>query len=67
LGAEKDGDLLTNQLTCCWPSLRKCKTLRGSRQASSVGLVDDWNVYGVDFKAGVNTQAYKYYIDFAAK
>ena len=31
----------------------------------------DWwnenNVYGVDFKAGINTQTYKYYIDFAAK
>ncbi len=25
------------------------------------------NVYGVDFKSGVNTQTYKYYIDFAAK
>ena len=25
------------------------------------------NVYGVDFKAGVNTETYKYYIDFAAK
>lgn len=25
------------------------------------------NVYGVDFKAGVNTPTYKYYIDFAAK
>ena len=28
---------------------------------------NDWNLYGVDFKAGVNTQTYKYYIDFAAK
>ena len=31
----------------------------------------DWwnanNVYGVDFKSGLNTQTYKYYIDFAAK
>lgn len=31
----------------------------------------DWwstlNVYGVDFKAGVNTETYKYFIDFAAK
>ncbi|GAB6008699.1 glycoside hydrolase family 97 protein [Dysgonomonas reticulitermitis] len=31
----------------------------------------DWwstlNVYGVDFEAGVNTQTYKYYIDFAAE
>ena len=28
---------------------------------------NDWNLYGVDFKAGINTQTYKYYIDFAAK
>jgi alpha-glucosidase len=28
---------------------------------------NDWNVYGVDFKAGVNTATYKYYVDFAAK
>ena len=31
----------------------------------------DWwnanNVYNVDFKAGINTQTYKYYIDFAAQ
>lgn len=31
----------------------------------------DWwnfnNIYGVDFKAGINTETYKYYIDFAAK
>lgn len=26
-----------------------------------------WNVTGVDFRAGVNTQTYKYYIDFAAR
>ena len=23
-----------------------------------------WNLYGVDFEAGINTQTYKYYIDF---
>lgn len=28
---------------------------------------NDWNLYGVDFKAGINTDTYKYYIDFAAK
>ena len=28
---------------------------------------NDNNIYGVDFKAGVNTQTYKYYIDFASK
>ncbi|MGB5668176.1 MAG: glycoside hydrolase family 97 protein [Maribacter sp.] len=31
----------------------------------------DWyhnnNIYGVDFEAGVNTETYKYFIDFAAK
>jgi alpha-glucosidase len=31
----------------------------------------DWwnynNIYGVDFRAGVNTETYKYYIDFASK
>ncbi len=25
-----------------------------------------WNVYGVDFKSGINNDTYKYYIDFAA-
>lgn len=28
---------------------------------------NDWNLYGVDFRAGINTQTYKYYIDFASK
>lgn len=31
----------------------------------------DWynanNIYGVDFKSGINTQTYKYYIDFASE
>ena len=27
---------------------------------------NDWNLYGVDFKAGINTETYKYYIDFAS-
>lgn len=27
----------------------------------------DWNLEGVKFKTGVNTQTYKYYIDFASK
>jgi alpha-glucosidase len=28
---------------------------------------NDWNIYGVDFEAGINNATYKYYIDFAAK
>lgn len=28
---------------------------------------NDWNVYGVDFRAGINDDTYKYYIDFASE
>ncbi len=28
---------------------------------------NDNNIYGVDFRAGINTETYKYYIDFASK
>jgi len=28
---------------------------------------NDWNISKVDFKAGINTETYKYYIDFAAR
>ena len=28
---------------------------------------NDWNIYGVDFRAGINNDTYKYYIDFAAE
>lgn len=27
---------------------------------------NDWNIYNVDFRAGINNQTYKYYIDFAS-
>lgn len=27
---------------------------------------NDWNLYGVDFRAGINNDTYRYYIDFAA-
>ena len=28
---------------------------------------NNWNIYGVPFKAGINNDTYKYYIDFASK
>ena len=28
---------------------------------------NDWNITGVDFESGINTQTYKHYIDFAAE
>jgi alpha-glucosidase len=66
--SEKDGDLLTNQLT--W-LLAKPSQVEDTSWIKPGKVAWDWwnawNVYGVDFKAGVNTQTYKYYIDFAAK
>lgn len=28
---------------------------------------NDWNIYNVDFRAGINNETYKYYIDFASE
>lgn len=28
---------------------------------------NDWNIYNVDFRAGINNDTYKYYIDFASE
>ena len=66
--AEKDGDLLTNQLT--W-LLAKPSQVQDTSWIKPGKVAWDWwnalNVYGVDFKAGINTETYKYYVDFAAK
>jgi alpha-glucosidase len=66
--AEKDGDLLTNQIVYL---LEKPSQLQDTSWIKPGKVAWDWwnanNVYGVDFKAGINTQTYKYYIDFAAK
>ncbi len=65
---EKDGDLITNQLV--W-LLEKPSQVQDTSWIKPGKVAWDWwnanNIYGVDFKSGVNTQTYKYYIDFAAK
>jgi alpha-glucosidase len=65
---ERDGDLLTNQLV--W-LLEKPSQVQDTSWIKPGKVAWDWwnanNVYGVDFKSGVNTETYKYYIDFAAK
>jgi alpha-glucosidase len=65
---EKDGDLLTNQIV--W-LLEKPSQLQDTSWIKPGKVSWDWwnawNVYGVDFKAGVNTATYKHYVDFAAK
>ena len=66
--AEKDGDLLTNQLV--W-LLEKPSQVQDTSWIKPGKVAWDWwnanNVYDVDFKSGVNTETYKYYIDFASK
>src|SRR6266850_1377641 len=66
--AERDADLVTNPLV--W-LLEKPSQVQDPSWIKPGKVAWDWwnanNVYGVNFKAGVNTQTYKHYIDFAAK
>jgi len=66
--AEKDGDLITNQLVYL---LAKPSEVADTSWIKPGKVAWDWwnanNIYGVDFKSGINTETYKYYIDFAAK
>jgi alpha-glucosidase len=66
--AERDADLITNPLV--WLLAKPSKVQDASWIRPGKVAWDWWNfnnIDGVDFKAGVNTQTYKYYIDFAAK
>lgn len=63
-----DAELLEN----CLPWLLSSPEAPGDYSWIRPGKISwEWwaglNVYGVDFKAGVNTDTYKYYIDFAAE
>ncbi len=66
--AEKDGDLITNQLV--W-LLAKPSQVEDTSWIKPGKVAWDWwnalNVNGVNFKSGVNTETYKYFVDFAAK
>ena len=66
--AERDGDLLTNQLVYLLQSPSRIRDTSWIRPGK---VAWDWwnanNIYGVDFKSGINTETYKYYIDFASK
>lgn len=66
--AEKDGDLITNQLVYL---LARPSQVQDTSWIKPGKVAWDWwnanNIDGVDFKSGINTQTYKYYIDFASK
>jgi len=66
--ADKDGDLIESEMVY---KLAKPLQLDDTSWIKPGKVAWDWwnynNLYGVDFRAGVNTETYKYYIDFAAK
>jgi alpha-glucosidase len=66
--AETDGALITNQLVYL---LAKPSQVQDTSWIKPGKVAWDWynanNIWGVDFKSGVNTQTYKHYIDFASK
>jgi alpha-glucosidase len=65
--AENDAGLVTNQLS--YLLAEPCKIEDPSWIKPGKVAWDwwnDWNIYGVDFESGVNTDTYKYYIDFAS-
>ena len=66
--AQKDGDLITNQMVYLLASPSQVKDTSWIKPGK---VAWDWwnanNIDGVDFKSGINTRTYKYYIDFASK
>jgi alpha-glucosidase len=66
--AEHDADLITNPLLYL---LQKPTELTDTSWIRPGKVAWDWwnanNIDGVDFKSGINTQTYKYYIDFASQ
>lgn len=66
--AENDADLVQSELIFkLAPSLK----IENTEWIKPGKVAWDWwnanNIYGVDFKSGVNNETYKYYIDFASK
>jgi len=63
-----DGDLITNEMVYL---LSKPNQLNDISWIKPGKVAWDWwnfnNIYNVDFRAGVNTETYKYFIDFASK
>jgi len=65
--AEKEAGLISNNMVYLLASTTELQDVSWIK--SGVVMFDWWgksNIYGVDFKAGVNTETAKYYIDFCA-
>jgi alpha-glucosidase len=66
--AETDGELITNQMVF---KLAEPSKIADPSWIKPGKVSWDWwnanNIYDVDFRAGINTETYKYYIDFASQ
>lgn len=66
--AKKDEELLDNDMVYKLASPSKVQDISWIRPGKAAwDWWNAWNLYGVDFRAGINTETYKYYIDFASK
>lgn len=66
--AENEARLLENDITYRLGSPCKLKETSWIKPGKVAwDWWNDWNIAGVPFKAGINTETYKYYIDFASK
>ncbi len=65
--SESDKDLLNNDMVYRLASPPRIKDLSWIKPGKVAwDWWNDWNISHVDFRAGINTATYKYYIDFAA-
>ncbi len=66
--SDNDGELLQNEMVY---KLSRPLQIEDPSWIEPGMVAWDWynanNIYGVDFKSGINTATYKYYIDFAAQ
>ena len=65
---EKDTEMPVNNLVYALASPNRigdCSWVKPGKVAWD--WWNDWNLYNVDFRAGINNETYKYYIDFASK
>ncbi len=66
--ADEDRELPTNDLVYALAAENRigdCSWVKPGKVAWE--WWNDWNISDVDFRAGINTETYKYYIDFAAE
>jgi len=65
--SENDAKLIENQMVYL---LSRPNKIENTAWIKPGHVAWDWwnanNIYGVDFKSGINTDTYKYYVDFAA-